>query len=308
MKKRLAVLGACVAMSVFLAGCSSGSNDVQSQEEAKASNGEVTQPTGSFETVNAQGSKQYSFEEANVLSFELNNRDDTQSNTVEAMFSITSNAVYDVNRVSVKFAYTDEAGNVIYDDGRTSEFGVPAGKSSYITSYAQVDEAFSKSDISNVEVVSYGYQAGDTIFEVDLKNGKSNNWKTNSQECVDFDSANVVSFEYDDKGKTSNESYEVGVRALNEGDRQVSDIIIRVAYFDSEGNYLGSGDCMSENTIDPGNFANIKSFFVDSGLSNSVASFGVYSYNYKLIEDDENGFNYYEVNLKTNEAIGRHID
>ena len=81
-----------------------------------------------------------------------------------------------------------------------------------------------------------------------------------------------------------------------------------MAFFDADGNLIGTDGRFNNDSMNPGTHVSMSSFMMDEACSTSVASFGIYAYDYRLPEDDANGYNLYSVNLKTGEATGSHID
>ena len=77
-----------------------------------------------------------------------------------------------------------------------------------------------------------------------------------------------------------------------------------MAYFDLDNNYLTTVGRYSDSLINPGNYVMSSSFCTDTEFANMVNTFGIFKYKYNLVENDENGYNYYEINLQTQTAIG----
>ena len=289
---------AFITVCIVLSGCSSNGREANVTNE------------GGFQAVEAEkgASRQPIFEDANILAFELQNRDDSSFDDIIATFSVKNTSDMEVDYFTVDFAYKDADGNVLCDDGRFNDFGVPAGKTSLMKTFSSLDESNQKGAVSEIYISSYSYQIGGKIYNVDLDSEKADVYESEDTGVVDFENANVLAFDYSDRGVSPSGAYEVGIEATNGGEKSIPYISIDMAYFDEDGNLLGTDGRFNDNKMDAGNFVSINSFLTEEDQAPLVSSYGVYAYEYRLAEDDENGFNHYEINLKTKQARGMHVD
>ena len=258
----------------------------------------------------ASGStEEITFDQANILKFNLQQRDDKSYEEIIATFMVKNDSADDITNFSADFSYNDSEGNSICDDSRVVDFGIQPKKSSCVVSYSSL-EGVKKKDIDQIEVSAYTYTIDDVTYEVDLSNKDVTTYTTenDSETKVDFDGYNILSFDYKDMGKVTDSLYKVIVKAKNNGDRAVSYISIDMAYFDKDGNLIYTDGRFNDKSIKPGKFVSTNSFSDGDYFDASVKSFGVYKYEYRLSEEDKNGFNCYEVNMRTGEAVGSLIE
>lgn len=306
MKQKMIILMALVCVL-----CACGNPDSQNFTEADAK-GENSD--SAFEMVQAESQTiaeeetKITFEEANILSFELINRDNESYDEIIATYSVLNNGSVAVDYFSVDFAYLDKDGNKICDDGRYNDCQIDSGKSARMISYSYLDDEYSKSNINSIEVTSYDYRIGDTTYEVDLQLKTVEEYTYEMVNDADFDSSNIIVFELEDKGISSIGSYEVHCKAINNGRQNIKYISFDMGYFDEDGNLLDKDGRYNDDLVKPGNFATMKSFMMDEEYSHLVGGFGIYSYEYELVEDDDNGFNRYEINLQTKTVEASHVD
>lgn len=270
--------------------------------------GSTQTTTDSIEMISHEESetkKDIDFEEANILSFEMTDRDDDSYEEIISSFTVTNNGADPVDNFSADYVYKDSAGNIICTDGRYHDCQMMPGTSAIMRSYSDLDD-HKKDEITTIEVTKYEYSVGTNNYTIDLENESitvSDNMLNND---AAFDETNIIYFEYEDKG-INFDSYEVGVRAINNGTINVTYVSFDMAFYDADGNYLYGDGRYNDNTLNASNYVEMKSF-CDEGLSSQVNSYEVYAYEYKLAKDDDYGFNTYKINLQTKEVEGMHED
>lgn len=306
---RLSVkLGALALVGALaLGGCGTSPSEQSAEQPTEEQQAEES----SFQTVDATAGpdEDVTFETANVLTFENVARDDESMDDASTFtFNVSNPTENDIDSFSVDFVYRDAEGNSLCSDSRINDFGIAPETYTVMKTYSWLDEGQTKDQISEVQVTSYDYQMDGIVYEVDLSTQDFRTYNYNAPNSVDFDAANIVSFEYEDLGNNSSGFRQVAVRALNNGGTLISEVSIDMAYFNAEGSLIATDGRFNDDTMNPGNYVSLNSFMMEEEYSSDVASFGIYAYDYKLAEDDANGNNYYTVNLKTGEATGTHID
>lgn len=305
MKKKILVL--CIIICVFVVtACGSGetqgdlqNNEKDSQDDSAFQLNEGPAPT--------QDQKELTFDEANVLSFELLNRDDESFKEIIATFNVKNESDNPVDYCSINFIYLDKDGNEICKDGRFTDFQIKSGKKSIVKSYSHLNDG-DKSNISNIDVASYSYTVGDKSYDVNLQLEEVNSWDNSNESSVDFDSVNIVKFTPNGKGINSIGAYEVEVQIENIGQIPIAKVTYKMGYFDSEENLLSQDGRFSDSVLNPGNFVMSNSYNTDKNTSVQTTAFGIYQYDYTLADVDNNGFNHYEINLMTNKASGSMVE
>ena len=154
-------------------------------------------------------------------------------------------------------------------------------------------------------MTGYDYIISDIRYSVDLQLEDFDYYTVSSDEDADFDSVNILEFTLEDKGKTSSDSYQIEVDIENNGEIDVTYVSFRMAYFDDDENYLTSDSRYTDNVISPGNYATLNSY---GSTDYTIGMYGIFEYSYELAEDDENGYNYYEINLQTQTVTASHVD
>lgn len=273
------------------------SSTFQTTESSNSDTHDSQKSSNSVETI--------TFEDANILSFELTNRDDESYSEIISTFKVTNNSKNKIDYFSADFSYYDASGNQICDDGRFHDCQIDSEKSALMVSYSDLDD-HEKSEIDSIVVTSYNYIIGSTSYTVDTQLGTVKTREHTIDNDANFDIVNIIAFELEGKGLNSIGSYEVECHATNSGSNVVTYISFRMAYFDEDGNFLDSDGRFNDDVVNAGKFVTMKSYGSRNG--SDVKSFGIYSYSYKLAEDDENGYNSYDINLQTHEVKARHID
>lgn len=294
-----------LALVVVLAVCAAACQKNTAQETSKDDSLFETATSGAAESTTEN---ETTFKDANILSFELVTRDDESYDDIISHFKITNNGKKAVDYCSVDYAYYDKDKNVICDDSRYLDFQIAAGKSAMARSYSDLDDGYKKSDIKYIEVTSYTYYCEEVAYDVDLESESVNTYEHKKSADLEFDKANILTFEYDDKGINSINSYEVGIKVHNNGSKKVVYCDIEMAYLDKDGMFLEKDGRYNDKGFDVGKFTSIDSYMTEETFAKDVKSFGVYEYEYTLIEDDEKGNNHYTVNLQTKEVTGTHKD
>lgn len=300
MNKRL-ILFTCglVWMSFVFSGCSSNekSSDLKTKNKVEKS----------MDTKDIEENKDLSFEEANIFSNELINRDDDSFTEIIADFKIVNNGSENIDYFSGNFVYYDENGNQICKDGRYHDCQIKPGKAAYVTTYSSLNGR-DKADIANIELTSYQYTIGDKQYSVNLQTKEINQINLNYDLAnIDFEKANILNFSINAIGLNIINAYEVDVKINNDGQVPIKYCSYRMEYYNSDGDSLTSDGRYSDSVLNPGNYSQSQSF-CDEKFSSQVSSAEVYSYEYDLVDVDENGFNHYEVNLQTKTAIGNKVD
>ncbi len=296
MKKEFIVF-VSTALILSLSACSSDKNDKAVEVETETVVEQIVD-----EANDETGDESVSFEEANILEFELISRDNVSYDEIICEFKVKNNGNEDVDYLTVDFGYTDENGNEICKDGRFDDCQIKKDKTALIKSYSELNGA-SKDDVANVNITSYEYRIADQHYTVNLQAKEVECWTNNYDPYVDFEEANILEFTLEDKGINTIENYELGVQIKNKGSVPVKKCSYYIAYYDEEANRLSKDSRFSDSFIEPEHFVSSRSFS-DSDFSNLIRTYEVYQYDYRLQEADENGFNYYEVDLQTKTAKG----
>lgn len=301
MKKYFLVL-LCLCLSIVMfSGCASQTAPTKEKETVEKEEESSEAFTLSDATANKEN--KISFEEANILEYKLETRDDAYSDdSIEVVFVITNTGEKPVDYLSTDYLYVDSEGNEICEDGRYLDCQIAPGKTAIQKTYGDLDDR-DKSEVKNIEVTSYEYIVDGKEYEVNLQTEKVQVYNLDDENNVDFDEVNILSFELTDKGADSSGDYEVEVRTTNNSDMQVSYMSFDMGYFDENSNYLGHDGRYNDNVINPGKSVVNSSFYFGND-DYPTAKYGVYAYEYKLTEPDKNGFNSYEINLQTKTAEG----
>ncbi len=243
------------------------------------------------------------FTKMNILGFEMLNRDDESYDEIISTFKIINNGTENINYFSVSFSYLDVDGNEICTDGRFNDCQLQSGKTAFMKTYSNLSGR-DKSSIANINVTSYQYYIDEKCYEVNLQTESINYWENTQKSNVDFEKVNILEFNTTDKGVNSIGSREIEVQIKNNSTVPIAYTSYSMAYFDLDNNYLTTDGRYSDSLINPGNYVMSSSFCTDTEFANMVNTFGIFKYKYNLVENDENGYNYYEINLQTQTAIG----
>lgn len=304
MKRTTVLLASCmIGAGILFTGCSGNQQSSKNEEVEKEKITTQSVENDLSTQDDNEDKEELSFEDANIIENELINRDDDSYTEIISDFRITNESENNIDYFSADFAYFDGSGNQICTDGRYHDCQIESGKSAIVTTYSSLDGK-DKSLISDIELISYVYRIGDKEYSVNLQTkdvSESDFYYGTSN--VDFDSANVLQFDIDLVGVNSINSFETNVQIQNNGQNPIKYCSYRMEYYDAEGNSLNGDGRYSDTLLNPGNYNQSKSF-CDEKQSGNVADCSVYSYDYDLVDVDENGFNHYEINTQTKTAIG----
>ena len=293
--------------SIIMLLSSCGTKKAVSSDGSAESSNELFQVTQVESKVDNADEKEISYEEANILQFDLLKRDDESYDEIIAIFKVNNNSDKNIPYVSLDFNFTDANGNEICTDGRFHDCQVQAGKSFLIKSYSSLSGR-DKAEIASINITSYKYSDGNNWYEVNLQTQSVDQWKKYDESNVEFEKVNILEFTLTDKGNNNIGSREVEVQIKNNGTIPVKYVSYRMAYFDENMNYLENDGRYSDSLINVGNYAISHSYGTSLDESRAINNFGIYQYFYKLTEVDENGFNQYEVNLQSGTATGYKVD
>lgn len=292
--------------SIIMLLSSCGTKKAVSSDGSTESN-ELFQVTQVESKVDNADEKEISYEEANILKFDLLKRDDESYDEIIATFKITNNGTKTIEFLSMDFNYTDSAGNEICKDGRVHNIQLKDGKNAVVKTYSNLSGR-QKSDVANINATSYLYADDKNWYEVNLQTHSVNQWPLTEENNVDIMQANIIEFTTTDKGENSSGAREVEVQIFNNGDIPLALVSYDIAYFDEEMNFLDRDGRVCDSVINVGNYAISRSYGTSLDESRAINNFGIYQYFYKLTEVDENGFNQYEVNLQSGTATGYKVD
>ena len=294
-KKLIIIVAAIVCLGIIAAIALLGGNGASQENTAATDAPEET--TSETQTVDV------AFKDANVLSFELVNTDNESYEESILTYKVTNNGSKAIDNFSnISFSYLDKDGNEICTDGRYQPCQVQPGKFAYVRSYSDLGENYSKDDISNVEITKYSYVINKVEYSVDLQTETVESYVDDYTEYVDFDKANIISFECNGKGLDSIDCYEVDVNVTNNGSADADEVSYYLVYSNDNGDCLCNDGRFLENVLSAGKSANGTSF-CDEEFSKDVSAFDIYSYEYKSL-DSNSEYDSIVVNLQTKTAIG----
>lgn len=292
----LTALLACM----MLPGCGASQNKQVDKTEGSSES--------SFVTVQSSGGgNASSFKDANILEFELNERDDSTEDWIRGNFKVTNTSKEDTLSLEIEVAYKDADGNIVDESHDYSYFGVPAGKSAYLPFDLLLMDGQTQEQIKTIEVTSYEYAMGDFHYSIDVSEKDMESYTRDNGSKKVFKKQNVVTFDYKELGTESDGQHVIEIKAVNNGDAPLIQIEAVIALFDADGNVLGTGFADAEEPIAPGGSVVMTSYTtIPSDME--VASYGVCTYTTKTEEPDEDGFNYYDISLTEEVAEGSTID
>lgn len=108
-------------LAFSLAGCSVGQ---EASKDGQANNEDA------FQIVESN-KEEISFDDANILEFKMDSRDDESYDEIIATYSVENISVEPIYYFSADFSYKDASGNILCGDGRFNDFGIPADKKAY---------------------------------------------------------------------------------------------------------------------------------------------------------------------------------
>lgn len=247
--------------------------------------------------------EEISYEEANRLSFELLNMDDTTSEDyVIGTFKITNNSDQPIDYFSIDFAFLDSEGNQIDNDGRFNDFQIASSKSALAKTFYKKNGNDKK--INDIIVTNYKYHISETDYRVDLQREIVDTYPITKKADKDFEEANILEFSFNELGYNSN-YYQVETQIKNLSDRDLIYVTFDMAYLDENGDLLDKDGRFNDEFISPEKFVTVTS---STDGAEAIGSYGIYAYEYSFSEPDELGFNTYEVNLQTMEVEGKNKD
>ena len=294
-KKLIIIVAAIVCLGIIAAIALLGGNG--GGQENTATTDATEEATSETQTVDV------AFKDANVLSFELVNTDNESYEESILTYKVTNNGSKAIDSFSnISFSYLDKDGNEICTDGRYQPCQVQPGKFAYVRSYSDLGENYSKDDISNVEITKYSYVINKVEYSVDLQTETVESYVDDYTEYMDFDKANIISFECNGKGLDSIDCYEVDVNVTNNGSADADEVSYYLVYSNDNGDCLCNDGRFLENVLSAGKSANGTSF-CDEEFSKDVSAFDIYSYEYKSL-DSNSEYDSIVVNLQTKTAIG----
>lgn len=298
-RTRIVCLTALIAC-VMLSGCEAG----QDKQSDKAKEGGES----SFVTVQSSGGgNASSFKDADVLEFELSERDDSDEDWIRGNMKVANTSKSDILSLQLNIAYKDADGNVVDESYAQSYFGVPSGKSAYLPFDMLLMDGQTHDQVKTIEVTSYDYITDDFYYEVNLAEKDMESHARDGGSKKAFKKQNVLTFDYKELGTESGGQHVIEIKAVNNGEVPLIQIEAAIVLFDADGNVLGTGFAGAEEPVAPGESIIMTSrSAVPSGVE--VSSYGVYSYTTKAAEPDEDGFNYYSINLNEEVAEGSTID
>ena len=296
-KKPIIIVAVILCVAIVAAIAFLGGNSSRQEETAS------TDTDTSEETATESQTKDITYKDADILTFELVNTDNESYEESILTYKVTNNGSNAIDNISnMSFSYRDKDGNEICTDGRYQPCKVQPGKSAFVKSYSDLGDDYSKDDIGSVEVTSYSYVIDKVEYSVDLQTKTVDSYKDDYTEYIDFEKANILGFECNGKGLDSINSYEVDVKVINNSDADADEVSYYLVYSNDNGDCLCNDGRFLENVLAAGKSANGTSF-CDEEFSKDVSSFEVYSYEYKSM-DSNSEFDSIVVNLQTKTAIG----
>ena len=122
---------------------------------------------------------------------------------------------------------------------------------------------------------------------------------------VPMEDAAIIQFDLSDVGREE-ESYHVGVGVSARTPSTVTYLKYRMVYYDQGGTRLGE-DTRTVSQITPGETVQADSWLTGSQAVWDVAAAGIASYEYRLAQPDDYGFNEYHIDLMTGLVTGFRI-
>lgn len=242
------------------------------------------------------------FEEAHCLTAEMTNRND-DSDDIYATFVIKNEGKYTINDCSLDFSCYDADGNELNTGYDYLNYALEPGKTAVIDLNIYFDSG-DPAAVDSVELVAYEYYINNVAYEVDLKAETMDPWDWGNENAVDFDAANILSFEIVEEGAGSWDFYDVVLQITNNSDAKVNEAYFDIAYLDENMNFLDESSGYTESVIEPGKFVTSDTSSWNEDVTELIKSVAVYEYTYDLVEPDANGYNHYEVDLQSKTAYG----
>lgn len=241
--------------------------------------------------------QEISFEDANILRFELVSRENSCIDEVEAYFNVRNTSQLDITRFDFEVAYRDAGGNTLCTDGRFCDYGVIPGHWTRVSTFSSIRDVFDLDEVADVVVMSYTYRMGNTEVDVDLEGMSAEMRVEHDEEELDFDSVDILKFGIKKAELNCINAYEVDLLARNVGSIPITRIDISVAFFDGNGNALCSDSRFAAVRVVPNTFVRMQTFS-DREIGDRVRSCCVYAYEYELASEDERGNTSYGVDLR----------
>ena len=242
-----------------------------------------------------------SFDDANVLRFELVSRENSCTDEVEAYFNVHNTSQLDITRFDFEVAYRDAGGNTLCTDSRFCDYGVTPGHWTRVNTFSSIRDVFELDEVDAIEVMSYSYRVGNSEIVVDLENMSAEVRVESDEEDLEFESVDVLKFGIKKAELNCINSYEVDLLARNVGSIPITRIDISVAFFDGSENALCTDSRFFSVRVAPNTFVRIQTFS-DREIGDRVTSCCVYAYEYELASEDERGNSSYKVDLRRQAA------
>ena len=230
---------------------------------------------------------------------------------LEIVYRVTNTSKDDIWDLAGDIAFLDKNDKELCTTGFSYRGLLKPGKSVYV--YASSYDVKPKK-IARVKLASYNYSVGQTNYWVDMTSGE---FEKNASDYeyysnADYEMANCLSFDINNRGLDEYSYYNVDVTVSNGGETPVNRVTYYIDFLDKDGNIIYPGGGYIENELgssesmlsETDGYEQIEG----DGSTKLIDSTVINRYEYYLNGDDRYGNNYYSVDLVNGIAYGTHYD
>ena len=293
MKKKLLYM---LMMAVLIVGLNACGGPADSADTTRAE----TENTGEAEAEPAEG--HFTVEEYMQGSMD---------GEMHVIYKVTNECGFDIYNLhgDVNFMYGDS--DEVYEGGLHYTGCLSDGQTAYLTSNAwSVDPE----TINTFKLTNLYFFDGNRDYVYNTETGRTTAGDGNYEldTSGDFDTANALTFSLTEKGVNSEGELVYIAEITNNTSGTVESIDYYIDGLDGEGVIVNVGGGYAGDEFGPGKTVSSEAYFRENidgaGLIDKIREVKVSHYMYYLTEDDENGNNFYEVDVLSGTAWGAHIN
>lgn len=144
---------------------------------------------------------------------------------------------------------------------------------------------------------------GDSITNVSVEPAET---PTTTESPYTFEKYNILNYALQKTDKTTHSKEIISTYLItNSGTVAVTKYSFSFAYYDASGTMLCKDGRFNDVMLEPSKSALMKTYSNVDGEKDKVNEIKVVSYNYYTAEPDENGNNYFEINLETQKVTAK---
>ncbi|MBQ6438928.1 MAG: hypothetical protein IJJ06_02160 [Mogibacterium sp.] len=234
-----------------------------------------------------------------------------KDNEMRAIYKITNKCGFDIYNLhgDVDFTYGDRdeiSEGALHYTGCLSD-----GQTAYLTASTWDLDPETVNTIKLSNLICFDGKR-DFVYEIETDKTTAGDGNYELDTSGDFDTANSLTFSLTERGVNSDGELVYIAEITNNTGGTVESVDYYIDGFDGEGVIVNVGGGFAGDEFGSGKTVSSEAYFREdidgAGLRDKISNVKVSHYMYYLTEDDENGNNYYEVDVLSGTAWGAHLD